>query len=222
MKISQVHLITDDIAATKNFYHQKLQFPIKEEGEGFIGFSAGESDLYFSQSASPEKPTYHFAFNIPDNKIDEALEWAAKKVEIVNVEGDSKIADFVNWNAKAFYFYDNNGNILEFIARFSLGKSSDSTFSVKSILSVSEIGIVTDDVNQTAVDILENFDIAHFKTPPPYEDFAALGDDEGLFILVTENRLWYLTNLTAKKHPLKIHFSVSPDEVHVWELNQEL
>jgi hypothetical protein len=77
-------------------------------------------------------------------------------------------------------------------------------------------------VNQSAVDILENFGIAHFKSPPPYEDFAALGDDEGLFILVTENRLWYLTNLAAKKHPLKIHFSVSPDEEHMWELNQEL
>ena len=222
MKISEVHLITDDIDATKQFYHQKLQFPIKDEGEDFICFSAGASTLIFNQSAKPENPTYHFAFNIPDNKLEEALEWARTKVEIVDVEGTSKIADFVNWNAKAFYFYDNNGNILEFIARFSLGKTSQSPFSAKTILSISEIGIVTDDVNQTAVDIMQNFGITHFKIPPPYEDFAALGNDEGLFILVTENRLWYLTELAATKHPLIIHFSVSAGEEHIWELNQTL
>jgi catechol-2,3-dioxygenase len=222
MNIRKIHLQTDDLPGTKIFYHTNLEFEIKEEGEDFICFNAGASELYFEQTKSPANPTYHFAFNIPDNKIDEALEWTARKVEIVDVEGGSKIADFVNWNAKAFYFYDNNGNILEFIARFSLGKPSQSTFSAKSILSISEIGIVTDDVNQTAVDILQNFGIRHFKLPPPYEDFAALGDDEGLFILVTEKRLWYLTNLEAEKHPLQIYFSVSPEEEHVWELNQEL
>jgi catechol-2,3-dioxygenase len=222
MNIRKIHLQTDDLPGTKKFYHTKLEFEIKEEGKDFISFNAGASELYFEQTKSPANPTYHFAFNIPDNKIDEALEWTARKVEIVDVEGDSKIADFVNWNAKAFYFYDNNGNILEFIARFLLGKPSQSPFSAKSILSISEIGIVTDDVNQTAVDILQNFGIKHFKLPPPYEDFAALGDDEGLFILVTEKRLWYLTNLEAEKHPLQIYFSVSPEEEHVWELNQEL
>ena len=54
------------------------------------------------------------------------------------------IAQFENWNANAVYFYDNNGNILEFIARHDLQNNQFTPFNSESILNISEIGIVSE------------------------------------------------------------------------------
>ena len=41
-----------------------------------------------------------------------------------------EIADFSSWNAKAFYFHDNNGNILELITHYDwLATSAGQFFS---------------------------------------------------------------------------------------------
>ena len=66
--------------------------------------------------------TLPLAVNLPGF---EAFAWANKKVELIPITPTSNIADFKNWNAKAFYFYDNNQNIVEFIARFDLDNNSD-------------------------------------------------------------------------------------------------
>jgi hypothetical protein len=44
---------------------------------------------------------------------------------------------------RSLLFYDNNGNVLEFIARYNLDTESDKKFDGNSIVSVSEIGLVS-------------------------------------------------------------------------------
>ena len=87
---------------------------------------------------------YHFAFNIPANQPEEAIIWAYNRIELIRNPETHLITNFDNWRAQAVYFYDNNGNLVEFIGRTDLNNNSDAEFSSKSILNISEIGIVTD------------------------------------------------------------------------------
>ena len=61
------------------------------------------------------KPFYHYAINIPANKIEEAKDWLSNRVRLLWMEDyKDDIADFVNWHAKSIYFYDPAGNIVVF------------------------------------------------------------------------------------------------------------
>lgn len=199
MFIKEIKLLTHDLAATKNFYNQILELPIAFEENTFISFQAGLSLLTF-QETKEKKPVYHFAFNIPCNKIQEAVYWVELKSEIIKAYGENKIVDFKNWNAKAVYFFDNNGNILELIARFDLKNEDEKDFTSNSIISISEMAVVTDNVMKTANDLIKSFNISYFDKQQPAEEFAALGDDHGLFILSMAGRNWFLTELPSEKY----------------------
>ena len=183
MKILDVEILSNNLDKTEKFYSQVLGFKLKEKSEAAISFSTGHTKLTFNYSDHPD-PVYHFAFNIPNNQLNEAFEWTKNKVDVMDVTPGDKIADFVNWNAKSFYFYDSNGNILEFIARYDLDNKSDTPFNIRSIISISEIGVATDNV---------------FSKQPRMPNFTALGNHDGLLILSSANRHWYPTDKTAQK-----------------------
>lgn len=200
MNIIEVELLSDDLQKTYKFYHQLLQFYVRTNNSDELTVEAGSSLIIFRKSLN-ERPRYHFAFNIPGNKINEALEWAQNKVDVITIIDHSKIVDFVNWNAKAFYFYDSNENILEFIARYDLNYETDEIFTASCIMSVSEIGIVSEDCTKTCEELRSKFSLPFFRNAThPASGFAALGDDHGLFIIVQTNRKWYLTDVPATKH----------------------
>ena len=158
MNILEIEILTDNLVETKKFYADLLGFPTTKKDKDSISFLAGQSILTFIQSHELN-PTYHFAFNIPNNKINEAVKWVSARCDLIESSDNGVIANFESWNAKAFYFYDNNKNILEFIARFDLDNFSDSTFAASSILSISEIGIVTDDPISYAASLVTNTDL---------------------------------------------------------------
>ena len=192
MKIETLSILTADINATTDFYRDILQLPLIAQNDISVSFQAGYSVLNFI-TANDGQPTYHFAFNIPCNQIEQALDWLKEKVEIIPETDNNIIADFTNWNAKAFYFYDNNRNIVELIARFDLHNESDEYFSGTSIVSISEAGIPVNDVEQTCAELKSKYGFDYFAKQPPLKGFAAMGDDEGLFIIVDINRNWYPT-----------------------------
>ena len=108
-----------------------------------ITITVGETKLIFEEAAENENPFYHFAFNIPSNKFEQAYEWMKQKVELLWLKDyNGYIADFVNWHAQSFYFKDPAGNILEMIARFDLNDTVEEDFSSMQIRNVSEMGIV--------------------------------------------------------------------------------
>lgn len=168
-----------------------------------ISFIAGQSTLTFIKS-NRLNPKYHFAFNIPHNKLDEAIIWASSKFTLIENAGNGIVANFESWNAKAIYFYDNNKNILEFIARFDLNNTSDKPFSISSIQSISEIGIVTDKPMKLAEKLIEENNLYFFAKGSNSEKFVTIGNDNGLFIIVENNRRWYPTEQQAEKHFTKI------------------
>ena len=203
MLIKEIKLLTNNLAETKFFYHQILGFPIIIDEKNFISFQAGFSLLTF-QEGKEKNPVYHFAFNIPCNKIEEALHWLELKTEIIKADGETEIVDFNNWNAKAVYFLDNNGNILELIARSDMKNEDNKEFTSNSFISISEMAIVIDNVVKTATDLIQSLNISYFEKQKPAEEFAALGDDNGLLILSKAGRNWFLTDSPSQKYWQKI------------------
>ena len=206
MNILELELLTDSITETELFYTGVIGLKTISKTNSSVSFAAGSTKLTF-RSSENLKPVYHFAFDIPNNKLLEAFAWIEKKTEIMEVVPPEKIADFYNWNAKSFYFYDNNGNILEFIARFSLDNASEKPFDGLSILSVSEIGLVTKNVSKLSDEMFNKYGLSVFSKQPKLEKFIVLGTDTGLFILVEENRDWYPTHQKAKSFWTKVVFS---------------
>lgn len=205
MTILELELLSDDINETETFYNNSIGLKTISKDYSSISFAAGATKLTFRTSRNLE-PEYHFAFDIPNNKLVEAFKWIEKKTEILEVIPPDKIADFYNWNAKSFYFYDNNGNVLEFIARYDLDNASDKSFDGTSILSVSEIGFVAKNVSDLSDEICEKYSLSIFSKQPKLNKFIVLGTDTGLFILVEENRNWYPTDKKAKSFWTKVFF----------------
>lgn len=206
MKILELELLSDDISKTELFYNEVLGLGTIFKDESSVSFATAATKLTFRSSENLH-PVYHFAFDIPNNKLLEAFDWIDKKAEIMEVIPPDRIADFYNWNAKSFYFYDNNGNILEFIARYDLDNQSQKPFDGDSILWVSEIGLVSKNVEEQSEELFEKYGLTIFLKQPKLNKFIVLGTDTGLFILVEENRDWYPTHIKSKSFWTKVIFS---------------
>lgn len=209
MLLKEIKLKTKDLLALHHFYNEVLELPTSFGDRG-ITVSAGKSVLTFEEADAGINPFYHFAFNIPSNKFEEAFEWMKQKVELLWL-GDYKSykADFVNWHAKSFYFLDPAGNILELISRFDLNDIIEENFSSAHIRNISEIGLVlsADNFQRDVDQLLLQYPLPYFDKQPPLPQFKAIGDDEGLFIIVPENRVWFSTKSTeSKKFPMEISF----------------
>lgn len=143
MKISQIQIKTNDIKRTRTFYQSVLDLFIFKNDQNSLIIRVGDSVLKFVED-SQFNSIYHIAFNIPKNQLEEAIKWCKNKVDLISIEDKNVITHFENWNAHAVYFYDNNGNLLEFIARHDLDNEQGGKFTGASILNISEIGIVTE------------------------------------------------------------------------------
>ena len=193
MKIREVILYTSNIQNQKQFYKSILGFEQFVDSQDKISFRAGNSILTFEYKEDV-KPS-HMAFNIPSNSIYDALIWLRNRTEVLDCDGE-KIADFSNWRAKAIYFYDSDKNIMEFIARERIDIESDVAFTADAILSISEMAIATDDIESTYESINSMHPIPVFDGD--FNRFCAIGNDEGLFIIINKNiKKWYPTMETA-------------------------
>jgi catechol 2,3-dioxygenase-like lactoylglutathione lyase family enzyme len=225
MDIRLLILETARLEELKDFYSQVLGWPPTDEEDGSFTLELQKSELEFRQHTGDLQPFYHFAINIPANKIEEAHHWLQSKgIELLYLDDyKSDIAEFVNWNARSVYFFDAAGNIVELIARFDLDNATGQPFSASQFISVSEVGIVVPptEMESKAEEFLDSYRLSWFSKQPPLENFKAVGDDEGLFIMVPEHRNWYPTqDRPAMMAPLKIYFSAKGRH-HLLEFTHE-
>ncbi|MFN0200388.1 MAG: VOC family protein [Bacteroidia bacterium] len=211
MEILTLTLQTKDLMGTKKFYQDILGFQKLAESEKHLVFQVGSSSLIFELVEESNAPKYHFAFNIPINKMDEAISWAIQKVDLLENDKKETIIHFENWKAKAIYFFDTNRNIVELICREDLNYTTDSAFSAESIFNISEIGLVVDYPLQTSAEIIEKTNTCFFDKGPKREDFAALGTDAGLFVISNPHRNWYPTKDRAEKHKVRAKIKVKEE-----------
>jgi catechol 2,3-dioxygenase-like lactoylglutathione lyase family enzyme len=204
MTIRQIELLSPDLEAAREFYGEI--FGLKEEivpGEA-LSFNVGNSILSFKESPKGLNPFYHLAFQIPPNLFEDAYAWIDKRCEILPYSPSSVIADFTGWNAKAFYFHDNQQNILEFISHFDHNDSSELVFTPQVIKDVHEIGIVTDNVEEFCDELNRKSQIPYFHKGPRQKEFIVMGDSEGMLIVTRQNRGWLPTLRPAEKYPVEL------------------
>ncbi|MFF2890256.1 ring-cleaving dioxygenase [Paenibacillus sp. NPDC057967] len=178
------------------FYRDVLELPVIDSAENRFTVQTGYSSLTFLHQPedAAQAPYYHFAINIPENKLDEAKQWLESRIELGTEDG-SDISHSELWNSHSVYFLDPAGNILELIARHTMDNAVNRTFDPKQdLLGISEMGLPTKDVPR-AVDELEALGIPTYKRRDPV--FNPVGDEEGIFIVVKPGRRWHFTNLTA-------------------------
>ncbi len=209
MILKELRLRSCHISELISFYSSVLEMTVIHPDEKSISILAGQSILTFTDTTETPDPFYHFAFNIPSNKFEEAFQWIKQRSEVLWLEDyKSYVADFVNWNAKSVYFLDPAGNILELIARFDLNNNADELFSSAQFLNISEIGLVfPGEILDTKVgEILDIYRLSYFSKQPPLNHFRAIGDNEGLFIAVAENRNWFATKMVSAIFPVEVLF----------------
>ncbi|HLP96658.1 MAG TPA: VOC family protein [Saprospiraceae bacterium] len=215
MKINSLTLFTPFLQETLRFYHELLGFNLVEQTNHSFGLKVGQSLLRF-EAIETGRPHYHFAFSIPKNNVREAGLWLEQRTPLIPNEAASTLIHFANWKAHAMYFYDPQGNIVEFIAREDLDATSDAPFSATSVLGLNEIGIVVDAPLEWARYFMTQAPVPFFSRGPVTDTFTALGDDEGLLIISHPGRNWFPTQIAAEKHPLRAelitgnqHFSLN-------------
>src|SRR5690349_4363822 len=87
-----------------------------------VSARVGETTLELRKAAG--SPFYHVAFLVPGDRFEAALAWAGEHVELLpDTETGEVVFDFTNWDAKAVYFHDPAGSIVELIAHRGVGEA---------------------------------------------------------------------------------------------------
>jgi catechol-2,3-dioxygenase len=130
----------------------------------------------------------HFAVNV--GRFEEAVDWARGQAELIEED-----VPFEAWRARAAYYFDVAGNLVELIAR-------ERAPGDELLIEVSEVGLPVADVG-AAVDFLETeLELPHFSGDR--KSFSAVGDDHGLLIVVPVGRDWLFTDRPASDAPVRV------------------
>lgn len=222
MKILELDLYSNNLEATRRFYVRQLGLPLVAHSVSHLTVLIGYTRLTFRFVDQPVAP-YHMAINVPRGSLEVLMYYY--DLDYLSTEAPGKtIAYFPDWRAKACYFYDTQGNLLEFIARTDLNLDDPNLILADMFQGVSEIGLATQDVTYTTNEIQRRFDVEQFGKMTPKPDFNALGDDNGLFIIAQLGRPWLFTNTPAGLNYCRVQFSTEPgqtvQELYSYELNQ--
>ena len=208
MLINKIELSAFDLIAQRDFYANVLELPAHLEGNSLL-VKAGKTDLIFNQAPSGWVGAYHFCFNIPENQFPHAKAWLSARIPLLkDIEGKDEFPS-ESWNSTSLYFKDAAGNILEFIARHDQKNNVNASFNSGQILQVSEIGLASKDVIAFAKELREKLGVSVYRQEPN-ETFTPIGDEDGLFILPIEGRIWYpQTGVPAQMLPVKVSIEVN-------------
>ena len=183
------------LSEMKAYYRDLLGLEVVHEGSSELTIEAGESRITFvtAGSGGSSAPFYHFAFNIPQNKLLAAREWQRARTSLIAPPANLRdprypedVVHFAHWNAHSVFFWDPAGNLLEYIARHDLQNSSGGSFSSRDILYASEIGLVADDVPRLAGELKEAFQLTGYRGGS--DQFTAVGDELGLLLVMERGR----------------------------------
>jgi catechol-2,3-dioxygenase len=142
----------------------------------------------------------HFAVNV--GRFDAAVDWARTQADLIEED-----VPFEAWRARAAYYYDPVGNLVELIAR-------ERAPGDELLLEVSEVGVPVDDVGAAVEFLEEELGLPHFSGDR--KSFSAVGDDRGLFILVPVGREWLFTDRRSSDAPLRVTIEGSePRELRI-------
>jgi hypothetical protein len=162
----------------------------------------GETQLVFEGVAG--NPFYHFAFLVPGNRFDAALQWSQTHFDLLpDSENGELVFDFESWSARAFYFRDPADNIVELIAHSGVGESGESgAFDPSELLGLSEIGLIG---NSTEIaQGLAEIELGLWDGALSPGRLAFFGERTKTLIVAEPGRGWLPTGRPAEAYPVDL------------------
>ncbi|MBT1670221.1 hypothetical protein KK092_12600 [Curtobacterium flaccumfaciens pv. flaccumfaciens] len=192
MDIRQVQLATRSLADTARFY-ERLGCSV-EIVDTTVRIVVGSTLLVFREL--PEMTgALHLAITIPTGTFDAAKAWIAGLTTVLGTDDQDEFEGPPNWNSRSVYFEGPDQQLLELIERRDLESGARrvgvGTDAGVPLVSVSEVGVPVPDV-LGAASALRRAGLEPYANPPA-ESFAAVGDVDGLVILVSPDRRWFPT-----------------------------
>jgi hypothetical protein len=163
------------------------------ELDTFYAGMTGETALQFRPDEG--EPFYHFALLVPGDRFEVAHVWAAERFEL-----SGGVFEFENWDARAVYFLDPAGNIVELIAHRGLEENGrDGPFAAEEIVGFSELGLVGNRAENLRLSRLPLWS----GTIDDPDRLAFVGEKGRTLILAEEGRGWLPTGRPAEGHPVE-------------------
>jgi catechol 2,3-dioxygenase-like lactoylglutathione lyase family enzyme len=176
----------------RGFYGGELGLPL--DGDAIV---VGETTLRFR--VEDGGAFYHFALLVPGDRFDAGLAWARERVQLL---GD--VFDFEFWDARAAYFHDPAGNIVELIAHHGLEENGRAgEFAAGELVGFSELGVVGDP--PPLLEQLQQVGLGLWDgTVDEPGRLAFVGERGRTFILAPPGRGWLPTDRPAEPHPVEV------------------
>jgi len=190
MEIIKLIIQSKNLDKQEHFYQSVLGFKCERVSEKLLHIHANKNVLALEHSTN--NFYYHFAFLIPTGSINKAIELLENKnIPLLTYNG-SKIINFSD--GKAIYFYDEDGNIAEFIERPDLDYPAKEHFSIDDVIKLNEIGLPVHNPKEMADKLVSNHGVAPLNQAGFSDNFCWVGDNNGVIIVVKEGRNWLPTN----------------------------
>lgn len=184
------------LSEMRAFYEGTLELDVAAQTDTSLTIRVGQTALTFDHveiTSEEPRPFYHFAFNIPHNKIAAAHDWQRDRTPLfetpahmIDARYPERVRHFRNWNAHSVFFADPAGNVLEHIARHDLDNMRDGAFTARDMLYASEIGLVTHDVDAFGNAVQVAFQLDQYRSGS--DQFRAFGDEHGLLLIFKDGR----------------------------------
>ncbi|WP_314101148.1 VOC family protein [uncultured Stenotrophomonas sp.] len=186
MRINVLQLPVSDVVAVAAWFADVMQLPV--EGDAV---QIGWTTLKLRAAGDDPVGGVHMAFNVPANRFEAATAWLLARSPLQrNPAGQAHFTFGDRWESESIYYDGPDGLILELIGRRRLPASARSgAFHGSELTCVSEVGLPTVDVGVLTARAEAALGVQPLTPPTPH--FAALGDDEGLLIVVDATRHWF-------------------------------
>ena len=194
------------LEAVAGFYEQALGFAV-ERRDGRVVIPVGGDVLELVATGDGTDPFHHFALLVPGDRFDAARAWLGERAETLARDDGETVFAFDFWDARAVYFHDPAGNIVELIAHAGTAEGSGAAgdFSAAELAGLSEVGIVVDDT-AAAVAALER-DVGLELWSGSAAQLAFVGAKAHTLILAPPGRGWLPTGRPAEAHAATVTVS---------------
>ncbi len=186
MRLLHLSLPVSDVASVAAYFRDVLQLEVAGD-QVRIGWST----IQLQPANGRPVGGVHLAFNVPDNRFADAMRWLRARTPLqCNPEGLDYFALESSWQSQSVYFTGPDGLILELIGRRRLPAGDRSgAFHGSELTCLSEVGLPSHDVDAVREQASQRF--GRRPISPPSPQFAPMGDDEGLLIVVAADRRWF-------------------------------
>jgi catechol 2,3-dioxygenase-like lactoylglutathione lyase family enzyme len=187
------------LEAVAGFYAQTLGLAV-ERRHGRVVIPVGSDVLELVATPDGTDPFHHFALLVPGDRFDAACAWLGERVEPLARDDGGTVFAFDFWDARAVYFHDPAGNIVELIAHAGMAERSGAAgdFSATELAGLSEVGIVVDDPAAAVATLERDLELELWSGDAA--QLAFVGAKAHTLILAPPGRGWLPTGRPAEPH----------------------